>query len=174
MSAKEATARIKINKLLEASGWRFFAEGNAPANICLEPNVTIKSSELDAYGNDFEKTSKGSSTACCSTQKASPSSSSKPNRRTRGVRRLPAARRKRLPHHRPRSQIGGQEPARRQGAGPQVREVPELPIRNSLQRQFALLLGLGARESVRHYILPYTGVNRRAKMTLWVPNIHVA
>jgi len=24
---REATARIKINKLLEAAGWRFFAEG---------------------------------------------------------------------------------------------------------------------------------------------------
>ncbi|MEI7708051.1 MAG: hypothetical protein WCI90_07260 [Chlorobium sp.] len=27
---KEADARIKINKLLEASGWRFFAEGRLP------------------------------------------------------------------------------------------------------------------------------------------------
>jgi len=25
---KEATARIKINKLLEAAGWRFFQDGN--------------------------------------------------------------------------------------------------------------------------------------------------
>ena len=32
MSNKEATARIKINKLLETAGWRFFAEGSAPAN----------------------------------------------------------------------------------------------------------------------------------------------
>ncbi len=29
MANKEATARIKINKLLEASGWRFFAEYRA-------------------------------------------------------------------------------------------------------------------------------------------------
>ena len=55
----EATARIKINKLLEAAGWRFFANGDSPANICLEPNVTIRTSDLDALGNDFEKTSKG-------------------------------------------------------------------------------------------------------------------
>jgi hypothetical protein len=27
MANKEATARIKINKLLEAVGWRFFPEG---------------------------------------------------------------------------------------------------------------------------------------------------
>jgi len=32
VSNKEATARIKINKLLETAGWRFFAEGSAPAN----------------------------------------------------------------------------------------------------------------------------------------------
>ena len=59
MANKEATARIKINKLLEVSGWRFFPEGNNPANICLEPSVTIKSSDLDALGDNFEKTSKG-------------------------------------------------------------------------------------------------------------------
>lgn len=59
MSAKEATARIKINKLLEAAGWRFFPEGNAPANIRLEPGVVLKSGDLDALGENFEKTSKG-------------------------------------------------------------------------------------------------------------------
>jgi type I restriction enzyme R subunit len=56
---KEATARIKINKLLEASGWRFFPEGKQPANIQLELNIDITESTLDALGNDFEKTSKG-------------------------------------------------------------------------------------------------------------------
>lgn len=59
MSDKEATARIKINKLLEAAGWRFFPEGSAPANIRLEPSVTITSSDLEALGENFEKTSKG-------------------------------------------------------------------------------------------------------------------
>jgi type I restriction enzyme R subunit len=47
MSDKEATARIKINKLLEAAGWRFFSEGDASANIRLEPGVTIKSTDLE-------------------------------------------------------------------------------------------------------------------------------
>ena len=56
---KEATARIKINKLLEAAGWRFFPDGNAPANIRLEPSVTIKSTDLDALGENFEKAEKG-------------------------------------------------------------------------------------------------------------------
>src|SRR5271169_4944000 len=55
---KEATSRIKINKLLEAAGWRFFPEDKLPANIQLEPKVTIKIAELDALGNDFEKTAK--------------------------------------------------------------------------------------------------------------------
>ena len=59
MANKEATARIKINKLLEAASWRFFSEGSAPANIRLEPSVTIKSSDLEALGENFEKTSKG-------------------------------------------------------------------------------------------------------------------
>ena len=56
----EATARIKINRLLEEAGWRFFPDGDKPANICLEPGVTIRTSEIDALGNDFEKTSRGS------------------------------------------------------------------------------------------------------------------
>lgn len=56
---KEAAARIKINKLLEASGWRFFSDSNGPANIQLEPSIAIYSQDLDALGNDFEKTKKG-------------------------------------------------------------------------------------------------------------------
>ena len=39
MGAKEAKARIKINKLLEASGWRFFDSDEGPANIQVEANV---------------------------------------------------------------------------------------------------------------------------------------
>jgi type I restriction enzyme, R subunit len=56
---KEATARIKINKLLEAAGWRFFADASGPANIQLEPKVTIKTQDLDALGENFEKLGKG-------------------------------------------------------------------------------------------------------------------
>ena len=56
---KEATARIKINKLLEAAGWRFFADASGPANIRLEPSVTIKSTDLDALGDNFEKLGRG-------------------------------------------------------------------------------------------------------------------
>ncbi|MGE3298186.1 MAG: type I restriction enzyme HsdR N-terminal domain-containing protein [Porticoccaceae bacterium] len=59
MPGTEATARIKINRLLEAAGWRFFAEGVQPANIRLEPGITLKHTDLDALGNDFETTHKG-------------------------------------------------------------------------------------------------------------------
>jgi type I restriction enzyme, R subunit len=51
---KEATARIKINKLLEAAGWRFFPEGDDPANIQLESTIKITQSKLDSYGDNFE------------------------------------------------------------------------------------------------------------------------
>jgi len=56
---KEANARIKINNLLEAAGWRFFTTGDAPATIQLEPSVTLKQNVLDELGNNFEKVSKG-------------------------------------------------------------------------------------------------------------------
>lgn len=59
MAMKEATARIKINKLLEAAGWHFFAEGGAPANIRLEPSISIKMSDLEALGDNFEKAARG-------------------------------------------------------------------------------------------------------------------
>jgi type I restriction enzyme R subunit len=56
---KEAAARIKINKLLESAGWRFFATSDGPANIQLEPSVTIKTKDLDALGEDFQRAGKG-------------------------------------------------------------------------------------------------------------------
>lgn len=59
MSAKEAKARIKINKLLEDAGWRFFDNANGNANIVLEPNIKLAQSRIDALGENFEKASKG-------------------------------------------------------------------------------------------------------------------
>jgi type I restriction enzyme, R subunit len=55
MANKEATARIKINRLLEKADWRFFANERGPANIQLEPKVKLKLQILDALGDDFEK-----------------------------------------------------------------------------------------------------------------------
>jgi type I restriction enzyme R subunit len=56
---KEAAARIKINKLLENAGWRFFADASGPANIQLEPSVALTKQALDALGENLEKTAKG-------------------------------------------------------------------------------------------------------------------
>lgn len=56
----EAHARIKINKLLEEAGWRFFDNEQGKANILLENHVKITQQEVDAWGNDFEKVSSGS------------------------------------------------------------------------------------------------------------------
>lgn len=56
----EAHARIKINKLLEEAGWRFFDDENGKANILLENQVKITQNEIDAWGNDYEKTKGGS------------------------------------------------------------------------------------------------------------------
>jgi type I restriction enzyme R subunit len=57
--SKEAQARIKINKLLEAAGWRFFDAPEGPATIALEPNVKLSQTQVDAFGNDFESQTKG-------------------------------------------------------------------------------------------------------------------
>jgi type I restriction enzyme R subunit len=59
MPEKEASSRIKINKLLEASGWRFFPEDDAPANIRLEPSVALKPAVLDSFGENFDKLERG-------------------------------------------------------------------------------------------------------------------
>src|SRR3972149_1942893 len=56
---KEALARIKINKHLEQSGWRFFYDAKGKANIVLEINTKISKGDLDKLGNDFEKIKNG-------------------------------------------------------------------------------------------------------------------
>ncbi|MCB9309610.1 MAG: DEAD/DEAH box helicase family protein [Lewinellaceae bacterium] len=56
----EAHARIKINQLLEEAGWRFFDNEKGKANILLENHVKISQREIDAWGNDYEKTKNGS------------------------------------------------------------------------------------------------------------------
>jgi type I restriction enzyme R subunit len=59
MQAKEAKARIKINKLLEESGWRFFDDAKGKANIVLEPKVKLTQAVMDALGENFETASSG-------------------------------------------------------------------------------------------------------------------
>ena len=55
----EATARIKINRLLESAGWRFFDDDAGPANIRLERHVALKPADIDGLGDDFENTKSG-------------------------------------------------------------------------------------------------------------------
>ena len=57
--AKEAKARIKINKLLESAGWRFFDNEVGKANILLESNTTIQQYQLDILGDNFQNARKG-------------------------------------------------------------------------------------------------------------------
>ena len=59
MAAKEAKARIKINKLLETAGWRFFDDENGSANVALEPHVKLTEDQIDDLGENFENTSSG-------------------------------------------------------------------------------------------------------------------
>jgi len=55
----EAKARIKINRLLEEAGWRFFDDERGKANILLENNVKITKQKFDELGENFEKTTYG-------------------------------------------------------------------------------------------------------------------
>jgi type I restriction enzyme, R subunit len=55
----EAKSRIKINKILENTGWRFFDNKNGKANIKVESRTIIKKIEFDEFGDNFEKVSKG-------------------------------------------------------------------------------------------------------------------
>src|SRR5205085_2990796 len=59
MAGNEAKARIKINRLLEEAGWRFFDDETGHANVLLEQNVKITQTLLDELGSDFEKTKNG-------------------------------------------------------------------------------------------------------------------
>ncbi len=59
MAAKEAVARIKINKLLEESGWRFFDDATGKANIALESKVKLSKAAINELGENFEKTANG-------------------------------------------------------------------------------------------------------------------
>lgn len=54
MAEKEAKARIKINKLLEEAGWRFFDSDKGKATIHLESSI-----KMDDLGEDFEHSKNG-------------------------------------------------------------------------------------------------------------------
>jgi type I restriction enzyme, R subunit len=56
---KEAKARIRINKLLEEAGWRFFNTPVGKANVLLETNTKLTEKRLNDLGENFEKTKNG-------------------------------------------------------------------------------------------------------------------
>ncbi len=59
MSTNEATARIKINHLLETAGWRFFDDENGKANIQLEQATKLNADDINQLGDDFEHSKNG-------------------------------------------------------------------------------------------------------------------
>lgn len=59
MYSKEAKARIKINKLLEQAGWRFFDSDEGKANIFLEHRTKKGTFSNDKLGNDLENAPDG-------------------------------------------------------------------------------------------------------------------
>jgi type I restriction enzyme R subunit len=59
MPPKEAKARIKINILLQESGWRLLDDNTGTANVVLENNVKITHTVANDMGEDFEKTTNG-------------------------------------------------------------------------------------------------------------------
>ena len=129
----EAAARIKINKLLEAAGWRFFDTDDGPANICLEVNVKFKPADLDALGENFEKTGSGSIDFLLLDDKGFPLI-------------VLEAKREDL------------SPLTGKGAGSEIRPLPKLPLRHPFQWQPALLLGPPARQSPPHPRLSHAGI----------------
>lgn len=59
MAAKEAQARIRINRLLEEAGWRLLDDAAGKANVALEGNVKLSRQTLDEWGENFEKVRNG-------------------------------------------------------------------------------------------------------------------
>jgi len=51
---KQVRSWIKINKLLESSGWRYIDMKQGRANITLENHTKISIRQQDALGEDFE------------------------------------------------------------------------------------------------------------------------
>ena len=60
MSRKEASARLKINKLLEESGWRLYDADGVRANVDVETRLSPgEDVNVHQLGEDFENTKGG-------------------------------------------------------------------------------------------------------------------
>ena len=57
--ANEASARLKINKLLEEAGWRLEKTDAGPANVVVEAQAKGAKIEAESLGSDFEKVTNG-------------------------------------------------------------------------------------------------------------------
>ena len=81
----EAAARVKINRLLEEAGWRFFAEDGKPPTFAWSRASPSRRRTWTAWVMTSRKPPKASSTSCCSMKGDSRSSSWKRSlkRRTR-------------------------------------------------------------------------------------------
>ena len=66
-----------------------------------------------------------------------------------------------FPRHRFGGQVRRETAAGREGTGPEICPISELSVRNPFQRQPALLLGLGAWQSLYHYVISHTRVGLR-------------
>jgi type I restriction enzyme, R subunit len=53
LNSKEVSARFKINRLSENSGWRFFDNKDSETNVCLEQNVKISHRSIDLLDKDL-------------------------------------------------------------------------------------------------------------------------
>ncbi len=67
MSRKEASARLKINKLLEESGWRLIDSEAGRANVDVETGLS-PGEKIDHHeaGEDYEITIEISASCLCS------------------------------------------------------------------------------------------------------------
>ena len=59
MAAKEAQARLKINRLLETAGWRLLDTADGPSNVRLEQHIKLTQHLLLSLGDDFQRTQNG-------------------------------------------------------------------------------------------------------------------
>jgi type I restriction enzyme R subunit len=59
MPPKEAQARIKINNLLQESGWSFFDDASGKANVILENNVKLTQQSINDLGENYDKVKNG-------------------------------------------------------------------------------------------------------------------
>ena len=57
--ANEASARLKINKLLEEAGWRLNKTDTGPVNVVVEAQAKGAKIEAESLGSDFEKATDG-------------------------------------------------------------------------------------------------------------------